>query len=253
MGKKRLTAEQRDLPHAFRLGLGGIEKPEAVLDVCLRSLRKQFAQPALGFKSAARSARVTRYSLSGPGQQKGTAREGYTILRLCSTTEEIYWAGITVNFQFLDTSHQLVDAGIIIFKGDVFDENKVPVLRAEWHCSDDQMRAIHAQPHWHAYHPPAQTLGPEFSAGAPSIFASGGRVDEEVDHAGAIDALSLRHVCRVATRRAECTHWRDYERDSIRGLAQRVPVLHCRPAKLSKKCGAAAPLTRRPAPCLSSP
>lgn len=182
MGKKRLTAEQRDLPHAFRLGLGGIEKPEAVLDVCLRSLRKQFAQPALGFKSAARSARVTRYSLSGPGQQKGTAREGYTILRLCSTTEEIYWAGITVNFQFLDTSHQLVDAGIIIFKGDVFDENKVPVLRAEWHCSDDQMRAIHAQPHWHAYHPPAQTLGPEFSAGAPSIFASGGRVDEEVDH-----------------------------------------------------------------------
>jgi hypothetical protein len=119
--------------------------------------------------------------LSGPGQQRGTAREGYTILPLCGSTDLIYWAGITVNFQFLNSSHQLVDAGIIIFQGDVFAEEKVPVLRAEWHCSDDQMREIHAQPHWHVYHPPQQYAGPGFSADSPTTFGPDDSVHEEAN------------------------------------------------------------------------
>ena len=152
-----------------------------MLAVCLPALRKQFGQTALGFKPAARSTRVTRYSLSGPGQQKGTAREAYSILPLCRSIEAIYWAGITVNFQFSDSTHQLVDAGIVIFKGGAFEDNKAPFLRAEWHCSDDQMQAIHAQPHWHVYHPPQQYLGPGFSGDTPSTFAPDDQADEEED------------------------------------------------------------------------
>lgn len=181
MGKKRSAAGERPSPEALSLGLRGIEKPETVLAVCLPALRMQFGQTALGFQGADRSARVKRYMLSGPGQQKGTAREGYTILPLCKSTDLIYWAGITVNFQFLNSSHQLVDAGIIIFQGDVFAEEKVPVLRAEWHCSDDQMQEIHAQPHWHVYHPPQQYVGPGFSADSPTTFGPDDSAREETN------------------------------------------------------------------------
>ena len=181
MPKKRSGAQAALLLRTLTLGLRGIEKPETVLDVCLPALRKQFGQTTLGFKPTIRSARVTRYALSGTGQQRGTARDAYPILPLCETTKAIYWAGITVNFQFLDSSHQLVDAGIIIFEGDAFAEEKIPVLRAEWYCSDEQMQAIHAQPHWHVYHPPPQYQGPGFSADSPATFAPDGQADEEVD------------------------------------------------------------------------
>jgi hypothetical protein len=181
MGKKRSIAAKGTLPPALGRGLRGIEKPETVLNVCLPVLRKQFGQTTLGFEPTNRSAKVTRFTLSGTGQQRGTAREAYPILPLCRSTNAIYWAGITVNFQFLGSSHQLVDAGIIIFEGDAFAERKIPVLRAEWHCSDEQMQEIHAQPHWHAYHPPPQYLGPRFNAGSPTAFAPDEQTEERAD------------------------------------------------------------------------
>jgi len=179
MSKKQPVAGIGTLPQRHSFALRGIERPESVLAVCLPALRKHFGQTALNFKAAARSTRVTRYSLSGPGQQKATAREAYSILPLCRSPETIYWVGITVNFQFSDSTHQLVDAGIVIFKGGAFEENKAPFLRAEWHCSDDQMQAIHAQPHWHVYHPPQQYPGAGFAAGAPATFAPDDQANEE--------------------------------------------------------------------------
>ena len=124
MSKKQTIAGKGTSPQTYNFALRGIEKPETVLAVCLPALRKQFGQTALGFKPAVRSSRVTRYSLSGPGCKKGTAREAYSILPLCRSIEAIYWAGITVNFQFSDSTHQLVDAGIVIFKGGAFEDNK---------------------------------------------------------------------------------------------------------------------------------
>ena len=106
------------------------------------------------------------------------ARERYTILPLCKSVDAIYWAGITVDFQFLNSSNQLIDAGIIIFKGEGFAV-KIPVLRAEWHCSDCYMQAIHAQPHWHVYHPQLQRLRAGFSPDAPKDFAPGEQVEDK--------------------------------------------------------------------------
>lgn len=178
MGKKRSTVEERQLPTASNLRSRGYDRPDEVLKGCLPGLRKQFNQQNLGFLPADRAARIRRYVLSGADPQLGVAREKYTILPLCRSVDEIYWAGITVDFQFLNSSNQLIDAGIIIFKGAGFAV-KVPVLRAEWHCSDDYMRAIHAQPHWHVYHPQLQRLGVGFSPDAPKDFAPGEQVEDK--------------------------------------------------------------------------
>jgi hypothetical protein len=187
MGKKRSPVDERQLPTASNLSSRGYDKPDEVLKVCLPGLRKQFNRQNLGFSRADRAARIRRYVLSGVDQQSGTAREKYPILPLCRSVDEIYWAGITVDFQCLNSSNQLIDAGIIIFKGAGFAV-KVPVLRAEWHCSDDYLQAIHAQPHWHVYHPQLQRLGVGFSPGAPKDFAPG----EQVEDKGESEAQLMR-------------------------------------------------------------
>jgi hypothetical protein len=177
MSKKRANYDEVQLPMAPNLSLRGIEKPEEVLKVCLPYLRKQFNEPTLGFTSVDRTARVKRYALCGVNQKIGTAREHYRILPLYMSTSAIYWAGITVDFQFLISSHQLIDAGIIIFKGDAIAD-KIPVLRAEWHCADEYLQAIHAQPHWHVYYPPKQSRTTGFTADTPTDFGSGENADE---------------------------------------------------------------------------
>jgi hypothetical protein len=179
MGKKRPSTDERQLPTASNLCLSGIDKPEEVLKACLPALRKQLGN-SLGFTSADRTARVKRYAFTSANQQYGTARERYPILQLCQSVKEIYWAGITVDFQFLNLSYQLVDAGIIIFQGDGFGE-KAPVLRAEWHCSDEHLQAVHAQPHWHVYPTPSGQIGPGFSPNSPRDFASDDQVKDVVD------------------------------------------------------------------------
>jgi len=162
------------------LSLRGIDKPEDVLKACLPALRKQFNEPTLGFTSVDRTARVKRYALCGVNQKIGTAREQYRILPLYISTSAFYWAGITVDFQFLISSHQLIDAGIIIFKGDAIAD-KIPVLRAEWHCADECLQAIHAQPHWHVYYPPLRYLGVGFSPDYPKDFDPDELAEDEGD------------------------------------------------------------------------
>jgi len=120
MGKKRPSPTERELPTVSNPGLSDIHKPEEVLNACLPVLRKQFEDRNLGFTATDRTARVKRYSLSGVNQKFGTAREKYPILPLCQSVKAIYWAGITVDFQFLTSSYQLVGAGIVIFEGDGF-------------------------------------------------------------------------------------------------------------------------------------
>jgi len=171
MSKKLPSLHEVQLPPTPSPSLRGIDRPEEVLKACLPTLRKRFSQETLGFTPADRTARIKRFALSGKDQKFGIARERYAIFPLCMKSDAIYWAGITVDFQFLISSYQLVDAGIVIFQGDAFAD-KVPVLRAEWHCSDDFMRAIHAQPHWHVYHPPKQSPAKGFTADGPTDFDS---------------------------------------------------------------------------------
>ena len=169
MGKKRRISHEGTFLQAPSLRLSSVQEQDKVVKDCIVSLNKQYRQ-GLGFTSAPRSAKVTRYSVTSPYQHFGIARETYRIFPICRTVDASYWAGITIDFQFLDPSHHLVDAAIIIFQGE-FTESKVPILRAEWHCSDDRMQAIHAQPHWHVYYPPPQYRGATFSEGSPATFS----------------------------------------------------------------------------------
>ena len=177
MSRKRPSLHEVQLPTAPNISLRGIDKPEEVLAACLPALREQFEDRYLGFTAADRTARIKRYSLAGVNQKFGIARERYAIFPLCMRDEAIYWAGITVDFQFLISSYQLIDAGIVVFEGDGFGI-KVPVLRAEWHCGDDFMKAIHAQPHWHVYYPPKQFRTKGFTADTPTDFGSRENADD---------------------------------------------------------------------------
>jgi len=84
----------------------------------------------------------------------------------------------------------LVDAGIIVFEGQGFQQDKVPLLRAEWHCSEEQLRERHAQPHWHVYIPSQATsqrgFDPdrplEFPSSSPEQMKDGGELEQMKFH-----------------------------------------------------------------------
>jgi hypothetical protein len=200
MGNKRSIAEPRQSSKAPDQVSIGIAEPKVVLDACLPALRRQFDQRTLGFKPLTRAERVTCYMLSGVNQQFGTAREVYAVHPLCQNVDAIYWAGITVNFQFINSSHHLVDAGIVVFEGNGFGV-KVPLLRAEWHCSDEHMRARHAQPHWHAYYRPEPRASAVFTPESPINFASA--PEAAVNETAEAQAMQFHFAMSAAWQRGD--------------------------------------------------
>ena len=132
----------------------GLPNPTVISDLCLPVLRLQLANEQLGFKPEPRSRTVSSYRLVGSGQQFATARETYPVhLFRTGNRSALYWAAVALDFRYTDPKYELVNVQIILFSGDA-RQQKVPMLRAEWHCSTEILEAPNAQPHWHVYTEP---------------------------------------------------------------------------------------------------
>lgn len=114
-------------------------------------MQEQFGYSPLRFAVGERRVRgITRYELVGPLQQRADARERYFVHPLPGMAPQRHWAAVALDFQYADPVHNLTSAQIIVFRGDPYGD-KLPLFRAEWHCSPSDLTAPHAQPHWHVY------------------------------------------------------------------------------------------------------
>ncbi len=90
------------------------------------------------------------YILTAPGSTGAKAKYHYRVIPIFNSVEKIFWLGVSLEFQCRQGRHFLVGTSIIIFEGQPFDEEKIPLLRAEWELMENS-RIDHAQPHWHVY------------------------------------------------------------------------------------------------------
>lgn len=134
----------------MQVRIDGLSNPTLLSDLCLPVLRRQLANEQLGFKPEARSRAVSSYRLVGSRQQFATARETYPVHLFRAGRSALYWAAVALDFHYSDPKYELVNVQIIVFRGDA-RQRKVPLFRAEWHCSTEVLEAQNAQPHWHAY------------------------------------------------------------------------------------------------------
>lgn len=138
-------------PRPKTTSTGGLKNPQLLTNACLSILEDQFGYSPLSFTPGEPRARaVTRYELVGGLQQVARARETYRVHPLPSNAAERYWGAVALDFQYADPGYDLISAQIVVFRGDPHAE-KLPVFRAEWHCSPSDLKASHAQPHWHVY------------------------------------------------------------------------------------------------------
>lgn len=129
----------------------GLPNPASLTNTCIPVMEEQFGYSPLRFAVGEQRVRgITRYELVGSFQQRAIARDRYLIHPLPGTALERHWAAVALDFQYIDPVHNLTSAQIIVFKGDPFGD-KLPLFRAEWHCSPSDLSAPHAQPHWHVY------------------------------------------------------------------------------------------------------
>ena len=150
----------------------GLPNPTVVSDLCLPILRRQLANEQLGFKSEARSRSVSSFRLVGREQQFASARETYPIHLFRAGRSALYWAAVVLDFRYTDPRYELVNVQIIVFRGDA-RQRKVPLFRAEWHCSREVLEAQNAQPHWHVYTESWDTNNPDFGGRVVTDFARG--------------------------------------------------------------------------------
>lgn len=132
-----------------------IADPASFVDMCIPLLREHFQNQNLAFNPTPRARNVVHFELSGPGQQSATARETYAVHQIPVPADELYWAAVNLELTFTNPYHALTSVQLVVFRGPAW-QNKEPYFRAEWHCSDEDLRASHAQPHWHIYVPPTQ-------------------------------------------------------------------------------------------------
>jgi hypothetical protein len=153
------------------IGTKELQNPEVLANLCLPVLRQKLANQQIGFKAEPRVRSLSSYKLCGRNQQFGEARENYPIHLFRAGVAELYWVAVTLEFRYTDPRYELVGAQIIVFSGNA-RQRKKPLLRAEWHCSREDLDAIHAQPHWHVYAEPWQPTGKPFGQKALTDFTA---------------------------------------------------------------------------------
>lgn len=88
--------------------------------------------------------------LNGPGSTGAKAKYSYRVVPIFNNFDKNLWLGASLEFQYRQGKTFLVAASVIVFEGEATDDEKIPLLRAEWELSETAP-AKHAQPHWHVY------------------------------------------------------------------------------------------------------
>ena len=124
----------------------------SVARMCRDAISNAINQRQLNF-SPVRYGRRTEMRLNGIGASLAFAREQYNVVPFLITRRTQYWLAASLELDSppgTSISH-LVHVSLLVFEGLFSDEQKRPVLRAEWYCKGDYRRNPHAQPHWHVY------------------------------------------------------------------------------------------------------
>lgn len=90
------------------------------------------------------------YLLTASGSTGARAKYHYRVIPIFHSDERFFWLGVSLEFQYRQGNAFLVGTSIIIFEGQPSDEEKIPLLRAEWDLTEGAI-IKHAQPHWHVY------------------------------------------------------------------------------------------------------
>lgn len=121
--------------------------------------------------------------LNGPGSTGARAKYSYRVVPIFNTLDKNLWLGASLEFQYRQGKTFLVAASVIVFEGEATDEEKIPLLRAEWELSETSP-VIHAQPHWHVY---AGRINPQpsevtFAEEAVEFFSETSNSEADLDH-----------------------------------------------------------------------
>jgi hypothetical protein len=194
------------------VNLNLISDPRVVGEACLPILRSILNQPQLGFHANGRASNITHLALTGANQRLGVARDTYPVHPLLGT-QELFWVGVTLDFRYISPAFRLTSVGVIIFKGLASGDERVPFLRAEWHCSEDDLAASHAQPHWHVYPTPERTT---------DRF---GEEDSEVYEFGETDSGPQETAPALPFHFAMCATWQLGNKGFHKGAIQKTSEL----------------------------
>ena len=135
----------------LRQSVKDIDDLDEITSACRKGLKVVLNNPSLSFHTDALARGKQKYLLTGSGASQATiGNRNYPVLLLDTINGEIFWLAIVLIFGFANRIQFLDSVSIVVVKGLAFD-SKIPILRAEWDCSDDYLNAPHGQPHWHVY------------------------------------------------------------------------------------------------------
>lgn len=123
-----------------------------ITDACCKALGGVVGDKHIGFNEQRLARNTVVYSMTGSETSTALARETYLVIPLLRKTYASYWLGASLEFKFEEGYFKLMSVSLIVFRGEVFDPNKRPILRAEWDALTDEDISEHAQPHWHVYY-----------------------------------------------------------------------------------------------------
>lgn len=87
--------------------------------------------------------------LNGPGAVEArTDKFTYTAFPLPVSDLSLFWVASSIEFKTNKNVVTVDSASVVVFSGEAYNPDKVPILRAEW---DNSTETNHAQPHWHVY------------------------------------------------------------------------------------------------------
>jgi hypothetical protein len=139
-------------PPTANIGSISVRETKEITNPC-RKMLSDLLEKKIDFSSPIPLARaVSEFSLQGAGATGASVeRKRYSVLPLQNIGGELYWLGVILQVKFEAGFFYLSAVSIIIVKGLAEDNNKTPILRAEWDCLKENLEQNHAQPHWHVY------------------------------------------------------------------------------------------------------
>lgn len=146
------NSRQKKAPLSF-----SVKETDKVLKLCQNELKPLLDKRELNFIPLQQDSERHIFALITKDSSGLIAiddrKNRHNIVPLLTTSSDTYWINISLTFLPKTNPQNFQFAGISIrvFKGLAYDNNKEPLIRAEWDALKDDDDNNHAQPHWHVY------------------------------------------------------------------------------------------------------
>lgn len=133
-------------------------------------------------------------ALNGPGSVSArTDKYTYPAVPFPVSDLKVFWIASAIEFKTNKNVVEPESASVVVFSGEAYNSEKVPLLRAEW---ESNPKSPHAQPHWHVYTSRIESMSHE-----PETFESASAFDLSQDISSSInDFVPKFHF-------AMCANW----------------------------------------------